>query len=91
MRGWSARAEDAECGGRSGNSRRLGRADPMNKVRCPVCDAVMPGNWQEYPDYPFCSQRCRIIDLGRWLNEDYQIPGPEPSRDRSTPGEEEGK
>jgi endogenous inhibitor of DNA gyrase (YacG/DUF329 family) len=63
----------------------------MNKVRCPICDAAMPGNWQEYPDYPFCSKRCRIIDLGRWLGGDYERRllerlSPE---DRSTPGEGE--
>jgi endogenous inhibitor of DNA gyrase (YacG/DUF329 family) len=26
--------------------------------------------------YPFCSQRCRAIDLGRWLSEAYRIAGP---------------
>jgi len=46
----------------------------MNKVLCPICDAAMPGNWQDYPDYPFCSKRCRIIDLGRWLGEEYRVP-----------------
>jgi len=35
----------------------------------------MPGSSQEYPDYPFCSRRCRIIDLGRWLGEGYRVPG----------------
>jgi len=25
--------------------------------------------------YPFCSARCRAIDLGRWLSETYRIPG----------------
>ena len=43
----------------------------MSKVQCPICDAAMPGNWQEYPDYPFCSARCRKIDLGRWLDHKY--------------------
>lgn len=33
----------------------------------------MPGPWQEYPDYPFCTKRCRLIDLGRWLGEDYTV------------------
>ncbi len=73
------------------NSRSLGRLEPMNKVRCPICDAAMPGNWQDYPDYPFCTRRCRIIDLGRWLGEDYRIAGKDVDN-RSTPddGEEDG-
>jgi endogenous inhibitor of DNA gyrase (YacG/DUF329 family) len=28
----------------------------------------------EWPEYPFCSDRCRLIDLGRWLGETYRIP-----------------
>jgi endogenous inhibitor of DNA gyrase (YacG/DUF329 family) len=47
----------------------------------------MPGNWQDYPDYPFCTRRCRMIDLGRWLGEDYRIAGKESEEDRSTPAE----
>ena len=35
----------------------------------------MPGQPAEWPDYPFCSARCRKIDLGRWLDEKYAIPG----------------
>ena len=31
------------------------------------------------PKYrPFCSERCKMADLGRWLNEDYRIPDTEP-------------
>jgi endogenous inhibitor of DNA gyrase (YacG/DUF329 family) len=26
-----------------------------------------------WPQLPFCSERCRLIDLGRWLNEDYRL------------------
>ena len=26
------------------------------------------------PDFPFCSHRCRMIDLGKWLGEEYRIP-----------------
>ena len=65
----------------------MGQSEPMNKVLCPICDAAMPGNWQDYPDYPFCSRRCRIIDLGRWLGEEYRVPDQSPSDDRSTPPE----
>lgn len=59
----------------------------MSKVRCPICDAAMPGNWQEYPDFPFCSARCRKIDLGRWLDEKYRISSP--ALDRSSPADAE--
>ena len=60
----------------------------MNKVRCPICGAGMPGNWQDYPDYPFCTRRCKTIDLGRWLGEDYRVAGPPAAdEDQSTPGE----
>jgi endogenous inhibitor of DNA gyrase (YacG/DUF329 family) len=32
----------------------------------------------EWPHYPFCTRRCRLIDLGRWLDEEYGIaPDPE--------------
>jgi uncharacterized protein len=58
----------------------------MNKVRCSICDAAMPGNWQDYPDYPFCSKRCRIIDLGRWLGEEYRVP--DSSQAANRPGSE---
>ena len=27
--------------------------------------------------YPFCSSRCRLVDLGRWLGEEYRIPAAE--------------
>ncbi len=30
----------------------------------------------EAPWFPFCSKRCRLVDLGRWLDSDYTIPGP---------------
>jgi len=26
------------------------------------------------PDFPFCSERCRMLDLHRWLHEEYRIP-----------------
>jgi endogenous inhibitor of DNA gyrase (YacG/DUF329 family) len=60
----------------------------MSKVRCPICDAAMPGNWQDYPDYPFCTRRCRIIDLGRWLGEEYRVAGKDaPADGTSTPSD----
>lgn len=52
----------------------------MNKVRCPICGKEMPGQSREWPDYPFCSVKCRKIDLGRWLGEKYRVA----SDDRSS-------
>jgi uncharacterized protein len=43
------------------------------KLKCPICKkAVATGD----PDFPFCSERCRIIDLGNWATEKYVIPTP---------------
>jgi endogenous inhibitor of DNA gyrase (YacG/DUF329 family) len=39
---------------------------------CPVCDA--PVDLATTPTLPFCSDRCRLIDLGRWLDEAYGVP-----------------
>jgi endogenous inhibitor of DNA gyrase (YacG/DUF329 family) len=47
----------------------------------------MPADWSEYPDYPFCSPRCRMIDLGRWLGEDYRVASKAKDDNRSTDGE----
>ena len=59
---------------------------PTSATRCPICDTPMPGNWADYPDYPFCSRRCKTIDLGRWLGEEYKVASAD--ADRSTPGED---
>lgn len=41
-------------------------------MKCPTCrgPAVKDGNKL----YPFCSERCHLVDLGRWLGEHYRIP-----------------
>jgi endogenous inhibitor of DNA gyrase (YacG/DUF329 family) len=43
------------------------------KIKCPICkkDAVWEGN----PFRPFCSDRCRLMDLGKWASEEYRITG----------------
>jgi len=35
-----------------------------------------PAAWVGNMDRPFCSERCRLIDLGRWVDGSYAIPGP---------------
>lgn len=49
--------------------------------RCPVCRK--PVDSEKNPDFPFCSERCRLIDLGNWSSEKYKIS--EPVIDESTP------
>jgi endogenous inhibitor of DNA gyrase (YacG/DUF329 family) len=44
----------------------------MSDLRCPVCD--QPVDLQTSPALPFCSMRCKQIDLGRWLGERYSMP-----------------
>ena len=43
------------------------------QVRCPVCKKKT--TWEENPSKPFCSERCKLIDLGRWASEEYKVPG----------------
>jgi|1185.fasta_scaffold1218520_2 endogenous inhibitor of DNA gyrase (YacG/DUF329 family) len=38
---------------------------------CPTCGE--PARWEDNPDRPFCSERCRDVDLGRWATEDYRV------------------
>ncbi len=45
-------------------------------MHCPICKkpVVEPPADQPLGVFPFCSDRCRTIDLGRWADEKYQIP-----------------
>jgi len=45
-------------------------------VKCPTCKKV--GDWFAGEYGPFCSQRCRLIDLGKWLGEEHRISEPLP-------------
>jgi hypothetical protein len=44
-------------------------------ARCPTCKApVEKGAAGLEKLFPFCSERCHLVDLGRWLGEEYRIP-----------------
>lgn len=48
----------------------------MIRGRCPICaKAYEIQALADLPSFPFCSERCRLIDLGRWIDGDYAIPG----------------
>jgi uncharacterized protein len=42
--------------------------------RCPICRK--PVDSDSSPDFPFCSERCRLIDLGKWSSGQYVISSP---------------
>ncbi len=45
--------------------------------KCPTCgNAVAPLACNRA--FPFCSDRCRLLDLGKWLGEEYRIPAGRP-------------
>jgi uncharacterized protein len=65
-------------------------------VHCSICGREFQP--EESPAMPFCSQRCRLIDLGRWLDERYGVEGEvkeedeegeEPRMDTDEHGDEE--
>jgi endogenous inhibitor of DNA gyrase (YacG/DUF329 family) len=43
------------------------------KLRCPICKKAVKSTDAEFP---FCSQRCRTIDLGKWASGAYVISSP---------------
>lgn len=46
----------------------------MPTFPCPTCQR--PVEWTAAAKWrPFCSERCRLIDLGEWINEKHAIPG----------------
>jgi len=49
---------------------------PKKKVvslRCPTCRTIV---LRDDPDFPFCGERCRLIDLGKWASGAYVISSP---------------
>jgi endogenous inhibitor of DNA gyrase (YacG/DUF329 family) len=61
---WAAPARDTEMSDARSRQREL---------RCPICRG--PVARQGNPHRPFCSERCRLVDLGNWASERYRIPG----------------
>ena len=42
-------------------------------ITCPLCKKTT--TWEENPWKPFCSERCKLIDLGKWASDEYRIEG----------------
>lgn len=60
----------------------MSRSEPLT-VKCPQCGAyvkwVAESKWR-----PFCSERCRQLDLGAWASESYRVPTGPPDPDDSS-------
>lgn len=52
----------------------------MAAPKCPICRADV-GPRPENPAFPFCSRRCRRVDLGKWLGEEYRVVDRTPDED----------
>jgi endogenous inhibitor of DNA gyrase (YacG/DUF329 family) len=51
----------------------------MIQGRCPICSrSYSIAALADLPSFPFCCERCRLIDLGRWIDGAYVVAGQEP-------------
>jgi hypothetical protein len=55
------------------------------KIKCPICKSTT--TWEENPFRPFCSEKCKLIDLGKWASEEYRIEGEEAEEKDKEDGE----
>jgi endogenous inhibitor of DNA gyrase (YacG/DUF329 family) len=53
---------------------------------CPICKKAAAPRAKN-STFPFCSARCKTVDLGKWLSEDYRVAGP-PAESEATPTDE---
>ena len=59
-------------------------ANASRKVRCPQCGGE--SLWSADNKFrPFCSERCKLIDLGAWASDKYRVEGETPLDDESDP------
>jgi uncharacterized protein len=61
---------------------------PPPSGNCPQCSNPRIGG-EKNPAFPFCSHRCKMVDLGRWLNGEYRIPLMSGVTERTDPSADE--
>jgi len=65
----------------SADNRYSGAMEKL-EINCPGCGRKT--FWHDNPSRPFCSEKCRVIDLGAWASEEYSVDGgkaPQPEQD----------
>lgn len=43
-------------------------------ITCPICETIIEDAPPDFPSRPFCSKRCKLVDLSNWMNEVYRVP-----------------
>jgi len=74
------RAQEADLGASNRNPRREAASDDAmtSSIACRTCGKpIAPDD----PMFPFCSQRCKLADLGKWFNENYKVTRPAETED----------
>jgi endogenous inhibitor of DNA gyrase (YacG/DUF329 family) len=61
-----------------------------HRPACPICRKPAAPR-AENRSFPFCSDRCRLVDLAKWLGEEYRVPGPRPGDGSVTTAPPEGE
>ena len=56
------------------------------KIKCPTCKRL--GEWFAGPFGPFCSKRCKLVDLGKWFSEEHVVSKPLAAEDLEKLSEE---
>ncbi len=60
------------------------------RINCPRCGKeVVRCSAEDAPFFPFCSRRCKLVDLGSWLNEEHRISEPLPGGAATESAEED--
>lgn len=52
-------------------------------LRCHTCGAAVPTVTPRPKHFPFCSSRCQLIDLGKWLDEEFKVSEPAGTADQA--------
>jgi endogenous inhibitor of DNA gyrase (YacG/DUF329 family) len=69
----------------------VSQPQPHREFRCPTCKRIVRLSEQDSARhmtfFPFCSERCKLIDLGAWLDAEYRIPKQSEEESELLPGE----
>jgi endogenous inhibitor of DNA gyrase (YacG/DUF329 family) len=68
------------------------RSQHAHRFRCPTCKRIVKSSEQDPSTqmkfFPFCSERCKLIDLGAWFDAEYRIPS-RPDEESERPSEDD--